>query len=225
MAAVGALPVGKFKAAKKAADKLEELIKNTRAGWEAAKCGKKVSKDSFPAGTLVLMGDRTTRPIERVSAGDYVLATDPESGATGPRRVDATIYTPDDRDFTDITLSQSADGGSLTTTDHHPFWTENVKRWKNAADLTPQDVLRTADGAPARVNSIRQWDGPAPAYNLTVNDLHTYHVPAGAVLVHNSGAGPDPTSFSNLIQADAPEWFKPIAPGPVLSRSGTMHTW
>lgn len=40
------------------------------------------------------------------------------------------------------------------------------------------------------------------------------------VLVHNSGAGPDPTSFSNLIPADTPEWFKPIAPGTVLSRSG-----
>ncbi|MHC3389636.1 polymorphic toxin-type HINT domain-containing protein [Streptomyces lavendulocolor] len=190
-AGVGLLPVGKFKAAKKAADKLEELIKNTRAGREAAKCAKKVSKDSFPAGTRVLMGDRTTRPIEQVSVGDYVLATDPESGVTAPRRVDATIYTPEDRDFTDINLSQSAGGGSLTTTDHHPFWTVNAKRWKNAADLTPQDVLRTPEGATARVGSIRQWDGLAPAYNLTVNDLHTYYVLAGEtpVLVHNSGPG------------------------------------
>ncbi|WP_424862627.1 hypothetical protein [Streptomyces sp. MMS24-I29] len=40
------------------------------------------------------------------------------------------------------------------------------------------------------------------------------------VLVHNSGAGPDPASFSNLIPADTPEWFKSIAPGTVLSRSG-----
>lgn len=40
------------------------------------------------------MGDRTTRPIEDIAASDQVLATDPETGATGPRRVDAAIYTP-----------------------------------------------------------------------------------------------------------------------------------
>lgn len=40
------------------------------------------------------------------------------------------------------------------------------------------------------------------------------------VLVHNSGAGPDPTSFSNLFPEDTPEWFKPIHPGTALSRSG-----
>jgi hypothetical protein len=187
MAAVGALPVGKIKAAKKAADKLEELIENRRLAGDAAECAVKAGKHSFPAGTRVLMGDRTTRPIEQVGIGDYVLATNPENGVTGPRRVDGTIYTPDDRVFTDITLDRSA-GDSLTTTDHHPFWAENAKRWKDAADLTPQDVLRTADGASARINSVRHWSGLTPAYNLTVNDLHTYYVLAGEtpVLVHNS---------------------------------------
>ncbi|MFC8917214.1 polymorphic toxin-type HINT domain-containing protein [Streptomyces sp. NPDC057116] len=193
MAAVGVLPVGKLKIAKKAADKIEELIKNTRAGRSGTDCAVKASKHSFPAGTRVLMGDRTTRPIEQVGTGDYVLATNPESGATGPRRVDATIYTPDDREFTDITLDRS--GASLTTTGHHPFWAENAKRWKDAADLTPQDVLRTPAGTLARVNSVRHWSGLAPAYNLTVNDLHTYYVLAGEtpVLVHNCN-GRDPVN-------------------------------
>lgn len=188
MAAVGVLPVGKLKAAKKAADKLEDLIDSTRTGKEAASCVVKQSKDSFPAGTRVLMGNRTTRPIEQVRAGDHVLATDPETGTTGPRRVDATIFTPDDRDFTDITLDQTAGGGALTATDHHPFWSENDRQWKNAGELAAQDVLRTPDGGSARVNAVRRWTGLTPAYNLTVNELHTYYVMAGEtpVLVHNS---------------------------------------
>ncbi|MFI5744168.1 hypothetical protein ACIA9I_38150 [Streptomyces anulatus] len=61
-------------------------------------------KHSFPAGTRVLMADGSAQPIELVTAGDQVLAADPVSGVTSPRRVLATIYTPDDQDFTGITL-------------------------------------------------------------------------------------------------------------------------
>jgi hypothetical protein len=32
----------------------------------------------FPAGTLVLMGDGTSKPIEEIEPGDMVLADDPE---------------------------------------------------------------------------------------------------------------------------------------------------
>ncbi|MFE6132773.1 polymorphic toxin-type HINT domain-containing protein [Streptomyces sp. NPDC056437] len=145
------------------------------------------------------MGDRTTRPIERVRTGDLVLATDPRTGETGPRRVKATIYTPDDRDFTSITLDRNSGGGSLTATSHHPFWNENGKSWKDAADLTPRDTLRTPGGATAQINSVRHWTGLAPAYNLSVNSLHTYYVLAGRtpILVHNSGCKLNMTPIGN----------------------------
>ncbi|MEW1639111.1 polymorphic toxin-type HINT domain-containing protein [Streptomyces sp. NPDC093801] len=184
MAAAGVLPIGKLKLLDKAVDGVEALAKASRVGKNIPCL---TPKHSFLAGTRVLMGDRTTRPIEEIAAGDQVLATDPESGVTGPRRVDATIYTPDDRDFTDLTVGEGDDTGALTTTGHHPFWSQNEKKWKNAADLTTQDTLRTPEGGTAQIAQIRHWTGLAPAYNLTVNDLHTYYVLAGdtAVLVHN----------------------------------------
>ncbi|MEV6950979.1 polymorphic toxin-type HINT domain-containing protein [Streptomyces sp. NPDC051183] len=190
MAAAGVLPIGKIKIAGKIYDGIQSVAKGTKYG-KLPPC--LTPKNSFPAGTPVLMGDKTTRPIEQIKPGDAVLATDPYTGVTGPRQVDATIYTPDDREFTDITLAPNSGGGSLTATGHHPFWSESGKTWKVAADLTPQDTLRTPEGSTAQIANVRHWTGLAPAYNLTVNDLHTYYVLAGttAVLVHNTSCGPD----------------------------------
>ncbi|MCY0951439.1 polymorphic toxin-type HINT domain-containing protein [Streptomyces sp. H27-S2] len=160
-----------------------DAIRAARKGDRVAGCF-----DSFPAGTPVLMADGATRPIEQIEPGDTVLATDPESGVTGPRPVEGTIYTPDDRDFTGITLSADAGRGTLTATDHHPFWSENRKQWTDAADLNSGDTLRTPDGATVEIEKVAHWKELRGAYNLTVNDLHTYYVLAGAtpVLVHNS---------------------------------------
>ncbi|MCX4962403.1 polymorphic toxin-type HINT domain-containing protein [Streptomyces virginiae] len=158
---------------------------------EAIRAARKTEKvagcfNSFPAGTPVLMGDGATRPIEQIKVGDTVLAADPETGAGGPRRVDGTIYTPDDSDFTGITVGQGA--GSLTATDHHPIWVENRKQWTDAADLNSGDTLRTSDGTAVAIDKVTHWKELQGAYNLTVNDLHTYYVLAGVtpVLVHNS---------------------------------------
>nr|BFD89532.1 hypothetical protein KitaXyl93_08920 [Kitasatospora sp. Xyl93] len=141
--------------------------------------------NSFPAGTRVLMADGSARAIEAVQVGEEVVATDPTPGQTGPRRVSATIYTPDDRDFTDLSLGA---GKSLTSTDHHPFWSENRKQWTDAADLRAGDELRDPAGQPQRIEGVRHWNTLQGAYNLTVDDLHTYYVLAGdlPVLVHNA---------------------------------------
>ncbi|WP_405828914.1 polymorphic toxin-type HINT domain-containing protein [Streptomyces sp. NBC_00105] len=162
-------------------------ILNARKGEKVVAC--LAESNSFPAGTRVLMGDGTTRPIEQVKTGDTVLATDPETGTTGPRSVDATIHTPDDRDFTGITLRRQDGQGSVATTDHHPFWSQNRGQWTNAADLNAGDTLRTPDGATVEIQKVTHWKELQPAYNLTVNDLHTYYVVAGdtPILVHNSG--------------------------------------
>ncbi|MBD0676162.1 polymorphic toxin-type HINT domain-containing protein [Streptomyces sp. CBMA156] len=145
--------------------------------------------NSFPAGTAVLMGDGTTRPIETISVGDLVTATDPVTGVSGPRAVTNTIYTPDDRDFTELTVDPgNGPKGSVTATDHHPFWVESTRTWTDAAAVQVGDTLRTDNGATAQVASIRHWTALQPAYNLTVADLHTYYVLAGniALLAHNA---------------------------------------
>ncbi|MBN0047109.1 hypothetical protein JS756_23985 [Streptomyces actuosus] len=160
--------------------------------------------DSFPAGTQVLMANGSTKPIEDVQVGDAVLATDPASGTTGGRRVDDTIRTPDDRDFTGITLDAAVGGGSLTATDHHPFWTRNRGQWTHAADLNAGDTLRTPDGATARIRQVTHWKTLQPAHNLTVNDLHTYYVLAGTtpVLVHNASCDFIPGEIPDAADID-----------------------
>ncbi|MFD0380264.1 polymorphic toxin-type HINT domain-containing protein [Streptomyces sp. NPDC127112] len=62
------------------------------------------------------------------------------------------------------------------------------ERWVDAADLNTGDTLRTPDGTTVEVREVTHWKTLQPAYNLTVNDLHTYHVLAAAtpLLVHNA---------------------------------------
>ncbi|GAA3043082.1 hypothetical protein GCM10020229_62920 [Kitasatospora albolonga] len=142
--------------------------------------------DSFPAGTGVLMADRSIRPIEQVTVGDSVLATDPITGRTESKPVQATIRTPDDRGFTTVQLDSSG-SGTVISTDHHRYWTENQRSWRDASQLRPGDTLRTPNGAAVTVASVSHDDSSRVAYNLTVGDLHTYYVVAATtpVLVHN----------------------------------------
>ena len=183
---------------------------------------------SFPGETKVLLADGSSSPIEDLKVGDTVEATDPLTEKSAPKHVVAKIATPDDRDFTDLTIAPPASTPStkpegLTSTQHHPFWDATSHRWTDAADLLPGDQVGLPDGRTVTVQSVRNYQtSPRIAYDLTVADVHTYYVLAGEtpVLVHNSDPGPDPSSFSNLIPVDTPDWFKPIAPGTALSRSG-----
>ncbi|MFJ6772935.1 polymorphic toxin-type HINT domain-containing protein [Kitasatospora sp. NPDC091257] len=168
-----------------------------------------MSCDSFPAGVAVRMADGTTKPIEQLKVGDLVLATDPETGKTAAREVDATMVTPDDADFTTLLL---ADGrGEVTATDHHPFWSVNRDAWVNAGDLTADDTVRSSDGTVVALAGIRHFHLVQPAHNLTVRDLHTYYVLAGntPVLVHNSGPNCVTTNSSQVAatpRGRAPEY-------------------
>ncbi|WP_328969091.1 polymorphic toxin-type HINT domain-containing protein [Streptomyces sp. NBC_00239] len=184
MAAAGALPVGKLKIVGKIGDGIESVLGNRQA-LRSVGCLIGAAAHSFPAGTKVLMADGSYRPIEQIQTGDLVTATDPVDGETGPRAVTRTIATPDDRDFTDVTLT---DGSGLTSTDHHPYWAENRKRWIDAVDLRVGDALRTPVGTAVQVGATSHWKGLQPAYDLTVDDLHTYYVNTGTtdVLVHNT---------------------------------------
>ncbi|MEU4910658.1 polymorphic toxin-type HINT domain-containing protein [Streptomyces fradiae] len=145
-------------------------------------------KHSFPAGTQVELADGTEKPIEEVEMGDKVLATDPETGVTTVETVMATIYTSTDKTYVDISVATPDGVEFLTTTDHHPFWSESDRAWVDAGDLTPGTTLRTSHGDQVEIKSVRVYNKEQDTYNLTVADVHTYYVLAGAtpVLVHNS---------------------------------------
>ncbi len=165
------------------------------------------------------MGDNSTKNIETVRKGDFVTATDPMSGKTAPHKVTAVIVTDHDKRFNRLTMATPQGRANLTATSDHPFWSPSQNGWLKATELRRGMTLRSADGSSVKVIDNHPFAGNARTYNLTVDDLHTYYVLAGktSVLVHNSA---DPASFENLIPEDKPDWFKPIAPGTVLIRSG-----
>jgi hypothetical protein len=142
--------------------------------------------DSFSGDTRVLMADGSTKKIKDVKVGDLVLATDPETDEHGPRKV-THLWPHHDNLYT-----LKVNGKRIATTEDHPYWNVTDGRWERADELDRGDLLRTPDGRVARVGAFTMAGGRyADAYNLTVDDLHTYYVMAGntPVLVHNEDGG------------------------------------
>jgi hypothetical protein len=171
---------------------------------------------SFSGDTHVLLADGTTKPIQDVKPGDEVLATDPETGEQGPRKVTDT-YVHDDHLVTLVL----ADGQTITTTEDHPFWNATDRRWQRADALTG-DTVADPDGRQHRVIGLRA--GPAmyaPAHNLTVAGTHTYYVVAGStpVLVHNTGCDEWAAAFQKANGGDV-HTFRPPDGAPSLGDYG-----
>ncbi|WP_176955652.1 LamG-like jellyroll fold domain-containing protein [Sinosporangium album] len=151
--------------------------------------------NSFAPGTLVLMADGSRKPIEDIKVGDQVLASDPETGRTGSRPVVILITGGGDKTLIDITVTgegiRGPPGGGdvLTATGNHPFWVPELREWLPASQLKPGMLLQTSAGTYAQVATVETRTARQRVHNLTVDDLHTYHVVAGdrAVLVHNTG--------------------------------------
>jgi hypothetical protein len=149
----------------------------------AANTAAKVCANSFTGDTVVLMADGTKKPIKDVQLGDRVIATDPETGKTGPRKVVDLIRHGGWHTMVAVRLS---DGSTIDATDRHPFWVESRGTWVDAIDLEPGDVVLDSNGDPLTVTSLGISEQDLTAYNLTVAGLHTYYVGDEAVLVHNA---------------------------------------
>ncbi|MER8114773.1 polymorphic toxin-type HINT domain-containing protein [Streptomyces sp. NPDC094031] len=166
-----------------------------------------VKKCSFSPDTLVLMAKGATKPIGKIKTGDKVESADPKTGKhKGPRTVTAT-WINHDHDLVDLTV-QGPNGrkSTLHTTSKHPFWDRTAHAWVPAGRLKAHHLLGTTDGRAVYVFTVRTTPGAANRYNLTVAQLHTYYVLAGAtpVLVHNSnGCGPDNQTFATRSEAKA----------------------
>ncbi|MFJ7416102.1 SpvB/TcaC N-terminal domain-containing protein [Streptomyces sp. NPDC098077] len=163
--------------------------------------------NSFTPDTLVMMADGNHKAIKQVRVGDKVTATDPVTGETGPRMVTALIAGEGQKNLVEISVT-NRDGhtGKVVSTDNHPFWAPELGKWMYAKEITPGTLLRTGSGSYAQVDIVRAWTQHKRVRNLTVDDLHTYYVLAGAtpVLVHNCNrAGLDFTDAERQKVYDA----------------------
>ncbi|XBB67848.1 polymorphic toxin-type HINT domain-containing protein [Nocardioides sp. WV_118_6] len=144
---------------------------------------------SFAGSTEVLMADGSLKPIDEVVVGDEVVATDPETGEQAAKRVSRVWVHRDD--LIALALNADVDGDGrpdrLVTTEDHPFWNATDGVWEGPQDLDVGDEL--VDDHGRRVGVLGLEPGSTRvgwAYNLTVEDLHTYHVGASRILVHNT---------------------------------------
>ncbi|MFE2866603.1 RHS repeat-associated core domain-containing protein [Embleya sp. NPDC059259] len=148
--------------------------------------------NSFVPSTRVLMADGSAKPIEDIQLGDAVLAADPESQQNGSEPVAALIKGEGVKNLVEITVDTDGNAGTatekITATDGHPFWLPEVQEWTRADRIVPGVWLRTSAGTWVQAVSVRSWTETQRVLNLTVSNLHTYYVLAGAtpVLVHNA---------------------------------------
>ncbi|MEU0671283.1 polymorphic toxin-type HINT domain-containing protein [Streptomyces sp. NPDC006172] len=155
--------------------------------------GESCRVNSFTPETPILTADGQKKPIKDIKPGDKVVAKNPKTGETAVKEVSALIIGKGSKKLVEITIDTDGKKGQntakTTATDGHPFWVPELRKWVKATDLKSGDWLETGAGTHVQVAAVRRWTQQATVYNLTVADIHTYYVLAGAtpVLVHNCG--------------------------------------
>ena len=142
---------------------------------------KKGGNVCFVAGTLVL-AEIGQVAIETIEAGDYVWATNTDTGETELKRVVRT-FKNEATELVHITIG----GETITCTNEHPFYSP-VKGWTAACKLRAGDMLVTVNGEYVIVEWVQHeiLESPVAVYNFEVEDFHTYYVGDNdGVLVHN----------------------------------------
>ena len=139
----------------------------------------------FVAGTLVLT-ETGQEPIETITEGEYVYATDPETGESGYKQVVQTYVNE-----TNELVHVKTDGDEIVCTREHPFYVP-VRGWTAACDLRAGDILVRSNGEYVVVESVEHelLEAPIAVYNFEVEDFHTYYVGDTSVLVHNDCTKP-----------------------------------
>ena len=142
---------------------------------------------SFHAGTLVKT-QTGYKAIADIKAGDKVLSKNEHNGETAYKTVTAQYSNPY-AETVYVHIADAADQNqTLIANKIHPFYTNG--RWIEAGSLKAGDILETANGEKQTVQSVVIKAEPLKAYNLTVQDFHTYFVKGkgaetDAVWVHN----------------------------------------
>ncbi|MGW7363622.1 LamG-like jellyroll fold domain-containing protein [Streptomyces sp. NPDC054841] len=161
-------------------------------GAAASKFGRKgCTPHSFTGRTGVLMANGMTKPISEIKVGDYVLTAEPGKKKKEKHRVKAVIVTKTDRDYVDVVVATKAGPKTIQTTKHHQFYEASRNAWTQAGDLKAGQKLQSDAGAPTTILNVKSYTALRVTYDLSIEDLHTYHVAAGdtAILVHNNNGG------------------------------------
>jgi len=143
----------------------------------ALKTGKICVFACFPAGTPIATKNGH-KNIEDIKVGDLVWAYNEETGKSDLKPVVNTV-----QNEVDTTIKITLKDEIIETTVEHPFYTRGG--WKDAADLTTEDELKTKNGSWSYIKKIAFLYQTKKVFNFEVQDWHTYFVGALAWLAHN----------------------------------------
>jgi hypothetical protein len=136
------------------------------------------SRSCLVAGTLV-QTELGLRPVEQIQAGDLVLAQDVTTGELSYQPVVETTKRPP----TDI-LTIYAGTHAIKATGGHAFWVLG-KGWLRTRQLEAGMRLAGVHGS-VFVDDVADEGEEEAAYNLVVEDAHTYFVGPMRVLSHDN---------------------------------------
>jgi hypothetical protein len=152
----------------------------------------------FVKGTKITMSDYTTKNIEDVKIGDFVITYNEETKEQEPGEV-VKVVSPMRSDIVEYELSN---GISIKSTTCHPYWVVN-KGWSSfnpeitkklynfdVDQIEESDTLLTIDNKEVIVDKITELiTKEVITYNLGIMGNHTYY--ANNILVHNKTAEPN----------------------------------
>ena len=167
------------------------LVGGILGGLGAAKLGPKFrpkvgpkNTQCFVAGTQVLMADDSTKPIEQIKVGDWVLsrADGDKNGKVEAKQV-KQVFVKDVAHTLKLKLSS---GEEVETTGGHRFYTED-KGWLKAKEfgLGTSIVTRAGPSVQVLAATAKAHEKPVPVYNFEVEDNHTYFVGSSEMWAHN----------------------------------------
>jgi hypothetical protein len=151
----------------------------------------------FVPGTEILMADGTTKYIEDIEVGDYVLTRENEFSDTLVAAEVSALHS-------EAVVETILVNGELGLTDNHIIFING--QWKEASKLQIGDVLLADNGEWISVDSIDTKIEPMRVYNFEVTDLHTYF--ADGHYVHNDKGGDvrsdfPLTAYFDVVETDA----------------------
>ena len=181
----------------KSCDKVKDVAKKVGNGIK--KVANKIS-DCFVAGTMVATANGHSF-IETITIGDYVWATNPETGETALKQV-VNTFVNETTEVTHVTIN----GEVITSTQTHPYYVVH-EGWVLAKDLRAGDILVLLNGKQVVLELVQHeiLESPIVTYNFEVEDFHTYYVGESDILVHNK-------CFRGDLM-DATEWTKKMSKG------------
>ena len=168
----------------------------------------------FLPGTLILMADKTSKPIEEINVGDEVMSLDlpglPDEDLGYLEWKAFTMRPMDDEDLESLVERNqqtafvenlfydymdgyySINNGYLKVTREHDLFTyaDGKWRWNTPNELHEGMKLLNFLGEIVNIDSVEWIEGEIEVINFDVEPLDIYF--AGGLLVHNKGANVEP---------------------------------